>query len=77
MKVKLKGEKMTKCKDCKYSKKQTKTEDIYSNNLVCVYHEKTKTIPDFFLDVFILKNGKKVIGELIINKNDSCKRGAK
>ena len=67
---------MIKCKDCKYAKKQRLTDDISSSKLVCVYHEKTKTIPDFFLNVYVLKKGKTVIGELILNKEDGCKRGA-
>lgn len=61
---------MIKCKNCKFAKKE-----INSNNLICVYYEKNKIIPKLLLMTFVLKNGKTVIGEMIFNKNDKCKRG--
>jgi hypothetical protein len=36
---------------------------------------KDKIIPKLLLMTFVLKNGKTVIGEMIFNKNDKCKRG--
>ena len=59
-----------KCKNCKFAKKEKNTD-----NKICIYYEKNKIIPKLLLKTFVLKNGKIVIGEMILDKNSKCDKG--